>query len=367
MFYYLNTPKKYPIAQIYASLTYIINDRTEYITDRYGRTGYLINIGDYYLFQPSELTYNNISIYDRSVPLDYKHEMIEFDIKHNLNKNIKDKDVRDTQDESLENKYARGKQVLEDMKKNYDTARTTVKIDRGEDDWYKYCGLVIGRIIKEKTMSIDVIQDFLISHIIETLMYEDKIELFKYLHLTKEKCKNIEKGDVFLMKIQKYFCDKIIYTEHLTAIVLFDGPSRVKNLKINVLDIQNNWRIAEPEDIRELGPVINEKYKPNNTNFNNFVGFIGFEEKQKYMVFKIKDTTKQRHTGSRCDQSGKKKTIDLLNTILEKVQFTKDNTRGIVQQELCIYQEFLLRNLEKEKKNGKTWFLNPELAVINDF
>ena len=85
------------------------------------------------------------------------------------------------------------------------------------------------------------------------------------------------------------------------------------------------------------------------------------------MIFKIKDTTKQRHTGSRCDQSGKKKTIELLNKILEKEQFTKDNTRGIVQQELCIYQEFLLRNFEREKKNGQIWFLNPEMAVINDF
>ena len=370
LFYHLNIPKKYPISQIYASLTHIINDHTEYITDRYGRTGHLINIGEYYLFQPSELTYDNISIYDRSVPLDFKHNMIQFDINQDLTKDKdKNKDILDIQNvdsESVLKDDGRGKQILEDMKKNYDTARTTIKLDRGEEDWYKYCGLVIGRFIQEK-VSIDVLQDLLISHIIETLMYNDKIELFKYLHLTKEKCKNIKKGDVFLMKIQKYFCDKIIYTSRLTAIVLFDGPSRVNNLKVNVLDSNNKWRIAEPEDIRELGPIINEKYKPTNTNFNNFVGFIGFEEKQKYMVFKIKDTTKQRHTGSRCDQSGKKKTIDLLNTILGKEQFTKDNTRGIVQQELCIYQEFLLRMFEREKKNGKTWFLSPELAVISDF
>jgi hypothetical protein len=366
LFFYLNTPKKYPTAQIYASLTHIINDRSEYIIDRYGRTGYLINIGEYYLFQPSELTYDNISIYDRSVPLDFKHDMIEFDIKSDLNQNIDD---RENIDENLiineDEQTELGKTVLENMKKNYDTARTTVSVDRGEDDWYKYCGLVIGKFIQEK-VPIDTLQDFLISHIIETLMYVDKIELFKYLHLTSEKCNNLEKTDIFLMKIQKYFCDKIIRTQRLTAIVLFDGPSRVNNIKINVLDKKNKWRLAEPEDIRELGPIINEKYKPS-TNYSHFVGFIGFEEKLKYMVFKIKDATKQRHTGSRCDQSGKKKTIDLLNTILEKEHFTKDNTRGTVQQELCIYQEFLLRKLEKEKKNNKTWFLNPELAIINNF
>jgi hypothetical protein len=73
----VNTPKKYPTEQIYAALTQIINDNTEYITDKYGRTGYLVNIGDYYLFQPSELNYKNISIYERSVPINYKHNMIK--------------------------------------------------------------------------------------------------------------------------------------------------------------------------------------------------------------------------------------------------------------------------------------------------
>jgi hypothetical protein len=39
----------------------------------------------------------------------------------------------------------------------------------------------------------------------------------------------------------------------------------------------------------------------------------------------------------------------------------------MVQQELCILQEFILRNYERDQKDGKTWFLNTELAVINEF
>ena len=80
LFQLINKNKKYPTVQIYAALTQIINDNTEYISDKYGRTGYLVNIGDYYLFQPSELNFKNISIYDRSVPLDYKHDMIPFEM-----------------------------------------------------------------------------------------------------------------------------------------------------------------------------------------------------------------------------------------------------------------------------------------------
>ena len=156
-----------------------------------------------------------------------------------------------------------------------------------------------------------------------------------------------------------------MHSNRITAIILFDGPSRKDNVKIYVLR-QGKWLSAEPEDIRDLGSVINEKYTLK-TNLNNYVGFMGYEDKQKYMIFKVKNTEKKRHTGSRCDQAGKKKTIELLNEIVGKEEYTKENTRGVVQQELCILQEFILRNFEREKKDGKTWFLNTEMAVINEF
>jgi hypothetical protein len=77
----INIPKKYPLVQIYASLTMLIDDNSEFIVDKYGRNGRLVNIAEYYLFQPIELLDKNISIYDRSVPIDYKHSMIRFDMK----------------------------------------------------------------------------------------------------------------------------------------------------------------------------------------------------------------------------------------------------------------------------------------------
>jgi superfamily II DNA or RNA helicase len=91
LFEEINIPKKYPNEQIYSALTQMITDNAEYITDKYGRTGYLVNIGDYYLFQPSELNYKNISVYDRSVPINYKHNMVKFKIKADATKSVIDK------------------------------------------------------------------------------------------------------------------------------------------------------------------------------------------------------------------------------------------------------------------------------------
>ena len=65
----INVLKSYPLIQINAALTQLIEDKNEYITDKYGRLGHLINLGEYYLFQPIELSNENISVFDRSVPI----------------------------------------------------------------------------------------------------------------------------------------------------------------------------------------------------------------------------------------------------------------------------------------------------------
>ena len=53
-----------------------IDDKNEYISDYYGKYGNLINIGDYYLFQPVELNDKTISIFERSTPIPFKRDKI---------------------------------------------------------------------------------------------------------------------------------------------------------------------------------------------------------------------------------------------------------------------------------------------------
>ena len=76
----INILKTYPLIQINAALTQLIDDKNEYITDKYGRLGHLINLGEYYIFQPIELTDDNISIYDRSVPIPYKRDKLVYSV-----------------------------------------------------------------------------------------------------------------------------------------------------------------------------------------------------------------------------------------------------------------------------------------------
>ena len=386
----INKSKEYPIEQIYAALTQIINDSSEYIVDKYGRTGYLVNIGDYYLFQPSELNYKNISIYDRSVPINYKHNMIKFEIKTNAIKPVIDKRgiiEKEKEEEEDEDVFLEGKNVLDIMLNNYKLASNTVKIQRGNDNWYHLCGVIMRRISKEddiiladsKEKRVEILEKLLIEHIVDSLMMNDKIHLLNYIYANKNKNLENKLQDEtlkrFYTKIKIYLQTKFVVAKGITGIVIFDGPSRVSNLNIFVLD-DDKWILAKPEDKRDLGDAILKKYRLK-TNLNDYVGFIGFENNNKYMVCQIKDTKNERSTGFRCDQAGKNKIISILRNIDKEDRFTskvikKDNKNsedeyGEGAKELYIRVELTLRIFEYQKLNNKTWFVDTETAIVNEF
>jgi hypothetical protein len=146
--------------------------------------------------------------------------------------------------------------------------------------------------------------------------------------------------------------------------LLFNGPSRIENVNIYILE-NDQWIPARPEDKRDLQDAILKKYRLK-SNLNQFVGFIGFETNKKYMVYKIKDTENERSTGFRCDQSGKEKIIKLLNVIETDDRYASKVTKDGAT-ELCVRQEFTLRSFEKQNLDNKTWFLDTETAIINEF
>jgi len=56
--------------------SFIENNVTIY--DKYGREGTLVNIGEYYLFQPNTINVANLSIQDRSNKLKVNYDVIPF-------------------------------------------------------------------------------------------------------------------------------------------------------------------------------------------------------------------------------------------------------------------------------------------------
>ena len=391
LFQLINTPKKYPPSQIYSALTQIITDGSEYIVDKYGRTGYLINIGEYYLFQPSELTNTNISIYNRSVPIDYKHQSIGFEIKNDALKPVVDKrgikefefEIEEEisspttakKVEDIKSKFDEGKKVFEMMLQNYKLALETTKVPRGNDNWYLHCGVIINKLssntelIKEDNLTtrLEILEKFLIQHIVDSLMMNERVDLLNYFYSNESENTIVdEKSKRLYSKSREYLFSKILTAKGITGMIIFDGPSRRTNLNIFILNKNTRlWVSAEPEDKRDLEPAILEKYRIQD-NLNRYVGFVGFETNKKYMVYKVKDTENKRSTGFRCDQSGKDKVMKILNDIENDDKYISKQTKDSAN-ELCVRQEFTLRYYNYTQLDDLTWFLDTETAIINEF
>jgi hypothetical protein len=384
LFDLINSPKKYPDEQIYSALTQMITDNSEYITDKYGRTGYLINIGDYYLFQPSELNFKNISVYDRSVPINYKHSMVKFKIKTNIAKPVIDKrNLVDevVEEEIVEEKPLAGKTIFDTMFSNYMSASNSESAKKGEKNWYENCGVVIRKMVKEDLLSgfpeqkrLEILSGFLIKHIVDSLMMDQKIELLNFI-CANNNCKqddfDLNVGDEqmkrFYNEVAKYLLSKRIVYKGLIALLIYNGSSKKDNQNIFILK-NNVWEPALSEDIRELTPVINKKYELKNKS-TRYIGFIGF--KKNALVYKIKDTDNKRSTGFFCVEAGKQKIMDILNYIENDEKYISKITKdGLF--ELCVRQEFTFRGLEflEEQKpaNERTvYFVDTETAIYNEF
>ena len=375
----INIPKKYPLVQIYAALTMLIDDNNEFIVDKYGRNGRLVNIGDYYLFQPIELLDKNISIYERSVPIDYKHNMINFEIKNEVIKPINyieiDKNLNEsTVNLAIDNKNKDNQaKIVKELDDNFNLTKEYLKpgtkVPRGDDNWYKHCGVVMRKMAKEYPDSKEYLLHFLMAHMIELLLFEEKIDLLNYIYSLHEIVTNsIE------FFIKDYFERKSITTKNFNALILYNLNKR----KILVFDdAGKKWVEAGPEDQREIAETneVRELLNFKISDYNVIVGFMGYEKNNKYLTFKTKDMLSARDTGARCDEAGKNKTIQILNKIIGEEKYTKENTKiikdddkNVIQDamghvELCIIQEFILRYFDRIRKNNKKWFLSPEMAL----
>jgi hypothetical protein len=361
-------PKKYPLSQIYYVLSQMVEDSSEKIEDKYGRPGNLVNIGDYYLFQPSELTYKNTSLYERMMPVDYKNKEIVFELKKEIAQPIETEFVEMEKYKD----YSVGKQWIEDFKTRFGVVREYAKKEkapRGDDDWYKHCGVAMKKMTTKYYIDVEVLFEMLIDHMIELLLYEDKLELMNYIYSLK----NVESGTIE-GNAKKYFETHCITMDGSTVFVLYELNKR----KYAVLNNQGQWTLANEYLSMDFDIYSQEHgtFSFDASEYNEIVGFMGFERNNKYLTFKTKNITSSRDTGARCDEAGKMKTIDILNKIIGTVEYTKENTQMLKDEtgkkvlreaishiELCVIQEMLLRYYNKTKHNNIFWFMTPEMAL----
>jgi hypothetical protein len=341
----INIFKDYPLIQINAALSILIDDKNEFIIDRFNRLGHLVNIGEYYLFQPVELDNENISVFDRRNPIDYKRTEVKLNMKApSLLKTI----LPDNKKE-LKNKK------INEIKKNYDNAiEKTTSITRGETNWYIFASFLnnTGYLNKNFNITDELYKTFIIETLIDMLSLDDLKNVLDVIYYSSSL-------SLFEKQIKAYLDSQLLENKGITGLITVkDGKQYL------IIKGENKWEKGEQEDYVDLANNIKEKVIKI-VNMNNYVGFIG-NFKNEYNIFKVKNLEDKRSKGARCDQSGKSETIKLLNTILGETKYTPANTKGRNKTEFCIIQEMILRYNNKNKLNNKTWFLTPQEAIINN-
>ena len=376
----INYNKKYPIEAIDIALTQLIDDKNEYIRDKYGRYGRLVNIGSYYLFQPLELDNPIIPIRDRQKPVDFKREKIIF--KPNKEKNDFEEFKKSyissiehsrassrakasrprpstrpeasigkqlsTLEEYNEEENAEGDIESEDelfkyfstvkkepkalikAKKLFNDARKRNAYKRGNNEWYYNCG----NILEEKLSFIppDLKQKLIISHILEELNIDEILSILNYIISPKQREKIAERREnpqnyIFDELVEDYYENNILHSRNgMEGILLinFDGTYQlfIKDKNLNI------WKPAGPADIEYFKTDISEKNAITaDIPLNKYIGFITSIKRKDFssLIFKTKKINPGKgksklfasSIASRCDQAGRAKTEKNITEMLE--------------------------------------------------
>jgi len=345
----INVVVIYPLVQINAALDILIEDQNEFISDRFNRLGRLVNIGDYYLFQPIELDNENISAFDRSNPIPYKHEHVVFPLK-DIEEPIKLKDdiMKD------DTRIGTIPMVMIEINKDIDDSSETITtVKRGDSSWYSHAAILHTSKYLETNYNIntETYNKFILEHIIEYLTFNKTEELLNYLYFTEILDDNAK-------NIKALFDKQLLKNDDLEGILV---PKN--NKPYLLIKGDTSWRSGTTYENSDFKSIIISKLTIPHDNYNdkNIIGFVTMF-KNTFNIFKVKDLTK-RGTGARCDISVKTETIKLLNHIIGNTKYTTDNTKGRNKIEFCILQEFILRN---NNLTDKIWYLNPIQALINN-
>ena len=376
----INIIKTYPTSHIDYALSRFIDNKNEYVYDRWGRTGYLVNKDQYYMFQPIEITDESISFFERTLPVDHKREYIEIELPKDkapllIDESTEELDINVIETEKTVSEH------YNSIVKQLDAAIETVKtwrnkkleggrLSSGESDWYMNTGFVLDTIIANHDIAESQLMEFVIYHFLDTLPTNYRLTLVKYLF-------SMEEGEPVLeyqSEIRAYFSVKMATVRLFKCVVLVSDKlveSSDERIKICIQDDSKDklvWNVALPTDrIAALKSIIPNMFVQS-ANMNRLVGFMQVFRNDD-VVFKTMDMQNKLKKGSRCGGEGKKDIMKKIN-IIDTFQYTEENTEDtelgknlIMKQGMCIILEMVLRHLNKE--DDKVWFFDLERAVLS--
>jgi hypothetical protein len=332
-----------PEENIDYTLTYMIDNKIP-VFDRFNRPGYITNIGEYYMFQPPELT-ENIPVYERRIPMAYVYDSILIE-----------------PGEKVEEKIT-GNYVVDELNQLFMIAndKTTKREIRAQDPEYLvYSAFELLYIHLKKIKEFENITikewdmyktEIYVAALIERLSDVKCLELAKYLYGKPELT-------IFEQHLKKYFTNLFIKSKQL--FVLWSHTDS----KIAYYNEDWTYNTTNMFKSELLSPLVPRENKETIANNQLPLGGIAYNKDFTNRIFKLSlpftpKSTKQRYGFEITMKFDAKQILQELitDTIVLESQYTIDNIKWQI--------EFCLRFYDKMKYQGKRWFLNPVEVVQN--
>lgn len=219
--------------KIYSALTHLVNNKSETLSDKFGKKGFIINVKNLYAFQPKEFDDSYSTVYDKMRPL--KHKPLKIDVMHQPPKTIENKSLKFDKSLGLSsvaasNNYSTpSNRLFESLKTNFDIGMTSNgNLKDKNKDFYSNYSLVVDKLNElSQNIKISVAKKrtWLIEHLVETIPFKKELSFVNYLF------EHTDKKDVFSVKMKKYYENNFIFN-FLDGKILFLIDLSDKNAEI---------------------------------------------------------------------------------------------------------------------------------------
>ncbi len=376
--------KNYPVDQINTALTYLIDDRNEYLVDMLGRTGRLVNVGSYYMFQPIELSDEHVGRLERVQPLAVKRTALSFQLPDKLPMPVAHGTTtgrRTTAD------------LLRFLGDELNKLRNPAFIDADrKEDWSAAAAWAIRSLVIYDGWDKAGLVRHAMFHIIDILRFAEKKALLD------------ASGDSDLHRtIAEFFAPSMVEVNGKKLVVVSDFQREGRSDPYRFLAlVDGKWVGGETAQVIRLGDAgtaLMKKMRQGSVeSVNDRIGFMA-PFRRDYIVYKTKNLVRsaagRTSKGQRCDRGeGKRVLTSRINDALggsggkHKYHMDKstvvaiyDKSKGTIVQEagtggkrrkvrisslqLCAEGELIYRIYDMRKRGGKRWFFSSVQASIN--
>ena len=386
----INVIKNYSEDQIMVALDNLINDKTEYLSDMNDNLGHLVNVGNFYMFNPVQFSGKHISNYQRSKNKNLKNKKLSISLPDKIEKSISssvlDKDEKKKKELTKALTY---KSVIDELLEKFEIVKNLHLITKTNKRQFIYlAGWAIKNLHEYNDISKATLEKYAFMHLIDVLPYEKKIVLANHIYNKKtapgDKNKIVEealnkyihkKNGMIAIILPKYnhvsmqtkhliFLQKI--DEQFEEIVNFNTMSdgikslwveTIKKFKIDKETVVNNFKFGFMYFVRN--DIFYKKKHVNDSGKGQKCG-----EGKMLKPFVLKDLNDiYIYANNRKKYTFEKSKIkEIYGNVDFEQRLDKDDKDTIVNinaLQLCIENELYLRYLDdNDMLKGKRGFLN---------